>query len=60
MTKRYSEDELIVKLFLPIAGPEAYGLADDAALMAVRDKPLVITTDMLVAGVHFLRRIHQN
>ncbi len=53
MTKRYSEDELIVKLFLPIAGPEAYGLADDAALMAVRDKPLVITTDMLIAGVHF-------
>jgi thiamine-monophosphate kinase len=53
MTKRYSEDELISKLFSPIAGPEALGLADDAALMAVRDKPLVLTTDMLVAGVHF-------
>jgi len=51
--KRYSEDELISKLFSPIAGSEALGLADDAALMAVRDKPLVLTTDMLVAGVHF-------
>ena len=53
ITKRYSEDEIISKLFLPIAGREAMGLADDAALMAVRDKPLVLTTDMLVAGVHF-------
>ncbi|MFM9153734.1 MAG: thiamine-phosphate kinase, partial [Methylocystis sp.] len=51
--KRYSEDELISKLFSPIAGSEALSLADDAALMAVRDKPLVLTTDMLVAGVHF-------
>ncbi|MFM8860132.1 MAG: thiamine-phosphate kinase [Methylocystis sp.] len=56
MMKRYSEDELISKLFSPIAGPEALGLGDDAALMAIRDKPLVLTTDMLVAGVHFFNQ----
>ena len=50
--KRYSEDELISKLFSPIAGSEALGLADDAALMAVRDTPLVLKTDLMVAGVH--------
>lgn len=53
MTNRYSEDELIAHLFAPIAGPAALGLKDDAALLPASDQPLVATTDMLVAGVHF-------
>jgi thiamine-monophosphate kinase len=51
---RPSEDELIAAYFAPLAGPEAFGLRDDAALLA--EKPghdIVVTTDMLLAGVHF-------
>jgi thiamine-monophosphate kinase len=50
---RYSEDELIARIFAPIAGPAGLGLADDAALLPTSREPLVATTDMLVAGVHF-------
>ena len=53
MTARYSEDELIARLFAPLAGPAALGLADDAALLPPSTLPTVVTTDMLVAGVHF-------
>lgn len=53
MERRYSEDELIAKLFAPIAGQAALGLADDAALLPASSDGLVVTTDMLVAGVHF-------
>jgi thiamine-monophosphate kinase len=52
--QRPSEDELIAAYFAPLAGPGAFGLRDDAALLA--GKPghdVVVTTDMLVAGVHF-------
>jgi thiamine-monophosphate kinase len=53
MTGRYSEDELIATLFAPLAGAPALGLQDDAALLPPQDKPLAVTADMLVAGVHF-------
>jgi hypothetical protein len=33
MTARYSEDDLIARLFAPIAGPAGLGLIDDAALL---------------------------
>jgi thiamine-monophosphate kinase len=51
---RPSEDELIATYFAPLAGPEAFGLRDDAAILA--QKPghdIVATKDMLIAGVHF-------
>ncbi len=54
MSPRPSEDELIARYFAPLAGPAGLGLRDDAALM--RPPPgedLVLTTDALVAGVHF-------
>ncbi len=47
----------IARLFRPLAGgaPEALGLADDAAVLAPPPgTELVVTTDTLVAGVHFL------
>lgn len=54
MDRRFTEDELIARLFAPIAGREGLGLADDAALVSLRESgDLVITTDALVAGVHF-------
>lgn len=53
MPKRYTEDELIARVFAPIAGPAALGLKDDAALLAASSEPTVATVDMLVAGVHF-------
>ncbi len=52
---RRGEFETIAEVFAPLANdPAALGLADDAALL----KPdpghdLVVTSDMLVAGVHF-------
>lgn len=49
-----SEDELIARFFAPLAGSAGLGLADDAALLAVPPgHELVLTTDMLAAGVHF-------
>ena len=53
MPQRYSEDEIIARIFAPIAGPAALGLKDDAALLAPQSAPLVVSTDMIVAGVHF-------
>ena len=54
MTDRPGEDDLIARYFAPLAGPAGLGLKDDVALLkppAGRD--LVVTTDALVAGVHF-------
>jgi len=51
---RPSEDELIATYFVPLAGPGAFGLRDDAAILA--QKPghdIVATKDMSIAGVHF-------
>src|SRR5262245_15939488 len=57
MSKRLGEFELIAKYFAPLArgAPGAFDLTDDAATL--RPKPgvdLVVTTDAIVAGVHFL------
>lgn len=55
--KRPSEFELIAKYFAPLARgePGAFGLTDDAAVLKPRPgRDLVITTDAIVAGVHFL------
>src|SRR6478672_10315101 len=54
MPPRLGEADLIARYFAPLAGPGGLGLRDDAALM--RPSPgedLVLTTDALVAGVHF-------
>jgi thiamine-monophosphate kinase len=54
MSPRLGEADLIARYFAPLAGPAGLGLRDDAALM--RPPPgedLVLTTDTLVAGVHF-------
>lgn len=55
--KRRGEFELIAELFAPLAKgePGAFGLTDDAA--ALKPKPghdIVLTTDAVVAGIHFL------
>lgn len=54
---RRGEFELIAELFAPLSKgePGAFGLTDDAA--ALKPKPghdMVLTTDAIVAGVHFL------
>jgi thiamine-monophosphate kinase len=56
-SKRPGEFALIARLFAPLAAsPGAFGLTDDAATIAVpRGHELVVTTDALVEGVHFLR-----
>lgn len=53
MERRFSEDELIAKLFAPLAGSGGLNLLDDAALLPARSNPIVATVDALVAGVHF-------
>lgn len=48
------EDAFIARHFAPFAGPGALGLRDDAALIAPPSGcELVVTTDAIVAGVHF-------
>lgn len=52
--QRPSEDELIETFFAPIAGPGALCLRDDAALLVQNPgQDVVVTKDMVVAGVHF-------
>lgn len=49
-----SEFDLIAKYFAPLAGAGGLGLLDDAAIITpAMGKDLVISKDMLVAGVHF-------
>jgi thiamine-monophosphate kinase len=49
------EFERIERFFAPLAGPEAAGLADDVALLAPpAGRELVIKTDTIVEGVHYL------
>ncbi|MCL2452245.1 MAG: thiamine-phosphate kinase [Alphaproteobacteria bacterium] len=51
---RLSEDEVIATFFAPLAGPGAFGLRDDAAVLSSEQgEELVVTKDMLTAGVHF-------
>ena len=55
-TKRLDEFALIRRFFAPLAAdaPGAFGLGDDAAAVAVAPgRRLIVTTDALVAGVHF-------
>ncbi len=51
-----SEEALIVEFLAPLAAgfPGAFGLADDCAVIAPgAGEELVVTTDAIVAGVHF-------
>lgn len=54
MADRPSESGLIARYFAPLAGPGSLGLRDDAACFAPpAGHEIVITKDILVAGVHF-------
>ena len=49
------EDSLIARYFQPLAtDPGAFGLGDDAAILKSLGDDLVVTTDAIVEGVHFL------
>ncbi|MEW6639956.1 MAG: thiamine-phosphate kinase [Pseudomonadota bacterium] len=49
------EDSLIARYFRPLAtDPGAFNLIDDAAVLAAGGDDLVVTTDAVVEGVHFL------
>jgi thiamine-monophosphate kinase len=49
------EDSLIARYFKPLAtDPGAFGLVDDAAILKSSGDDLVVTTDAIVEGVHFL------
>ena len=49
------EDSLIARYFRPLAtDPGAFGLVDDAALLSAHGDEIVVTTDAIVEGVHFL------
>jgi thiamine-monophosphate kinase len=50
-----AEDSLIARYFRPLAtDPGAFGLGDDAAILQARGEEIVVTTDAIVEGVHFL------
>ncbi len=49
------EDSLITRYFKPLAtDPGAFGLVDDAAILQSGGDEIVVTTDAIVEGVHFL------
>jgi thiamine-monophosphate kinase len=49
------EDSLIARYFKPLAtDPGAFGLDDDAAILKAAGEDIVVTTDAVVEGVHFL------
>jgi thiamine-monophosphate kinase len=54
--ERLGEFEIIARYFAPLAkNPASLGLLDDAAVLAVPEgHELVITTDTIIEGVHFL------
>jgi thiamine-monophosphate kinase len=50
-----AEDSLIARYFRPLAGdPGAFNLGDDAAVLKTDGEDIVVTTDAIVEGVHFL------
>jgi len=50
-----AEDSLIARYFKPLAtDPGALGLVDDAAVLSSSGDDIVITTDAVVEGVHYL------
>jgi thiamine-monophosphate kinase len=49
------EDSLIARYFKPLATDAgAFGLRDDAAIIKARGEDLVVNTDAIVEGVHYL------
>lgn len=49
------EFDLIAQYFAPLAGPGAFGLGDDAAVLTpTPGRQLVYTADAIISGVHFL------
>src|SRR5450759_5928632 len=49
------EDALIARYFRPLAtDPGAFSLIDDAAILKAAGDDIVVTTDAVVEGVHFL------
>lgn len=49
------EDSLISRYFAPLAtDPGAFGLRDDAAVLKADGEDIVVNTDAIVEGVHFL------
>jgi thiamine-monophosphate kinase len=55
VTSASGEDSLIARYFRPLAtDPGAFNLVDDAAVLTSSDSDLVVTTDAIVEGVHFL------
>src|ERR1044072_2916175 len=49
------EDSLIARYFKPLAtDPGAFGLVDDAAILKSAGEDIVVTTDAVVEGVHYL------
>src|ERR1035437_1696905 len=59
MTDRHDnlsgEDALIARYFRPLAtDPGAFNLIDDAAILKAAGDDIVVTTDAVVEGVHFL------
>ena len=49
------EDSLIARYFKPLAtDPGAFGLVDDAAVLRSSGEDIVVTTDAVVEGVHYL------
>ncbi len=49
------EDSLIARYFRPLATePGAFDLTDDAAILKALGEDIVVTTDAIVEGVHFL------
>ena len=54
------EDALIARYFKPLAtDPGAFNLGDDAAVLKPSGDDIVVTTDAIVEGVHFLAEIHR-
>ncbi|MCK1384754.1 thiamine-phosphate kinase [Bradyrhizobium sp. 21] len=50
-----AEDSLIARYFKPLAtDPGALGLVDDAAILSSNGEDIVVTTDAVVEGVHYL------
>jgi thiamine-monophosphate kinase len=53
--KQSAEDSLIARYFRPLAtDPGAFDLTDDAAILKSSTDDIVVTTDAIVEGVHFL------
>jgi thiamine-monophosphate kinase len=50
-----AEDDMIARYFQPlVSDPGAFGLIDDAAVLKGSADDVVVTTDAIVEGVHFL------